>query len=131
MGPRVNAAECKRVAIIVATVTLMAGLMLCDRLRGEEVSYVGPAVLYVGLAGADLASTYHAERFGAIEANPAMRSARVPKKVAQAALLTLVDARLQKRSRGLAWGFRVAAVIGHGLIVRRNLRVAEQARGAR
>ena len=130
MESLLSAAEFKRVAVIVATVTLM-GLLLCDRVRGEEVSYAKPAFIYAGLAAGDLASTYHAERAGAVEANPAMRSGREVKKAAQVALLTLLDTRLQKRDRRLAWGVRVVAIVGHGWLIHHNLKMAEKARRRR
>ena len=106
-------------------------VMSCALSHAEEVSTVKPAALYLSLGAADLASTRYAINSGASEANPWMRSHPEAKKLAQAAALTFLDTRLQRRDKRLAWGVRVVAIVGHGWLIHHNLKMAEKARRSR
>lgn len=67
----------------------------------EDVNVTKPVALYVGLSAADLASTEWALHSNprAYEANPLMRTHRVPKQLAVAALFTAADLHFQKQGR--------------------------------
>lgn len=114
-------------AAIIATIVVWFALSASE-CAAEPVSVATPAAFYVGLGAGDLLTTYHAERAGAVEANPFMQSHRVPKKVLQAAALTYLDTLAQKRSKRAAWVLRGLSVAGYAAIYHHNLRTAEQAR---
>ncbi len=91
------------------------GLLVLGASEAHCADVVKPAALYLSLSAADLGSTALAEANGATEANPWMRSHRVPKQLAVSAALTFADVRLQrtghhKRLRVIVTAVRVVVV---------------------
>lgn len=131
----------KRAALTLAGVVLGAGQVLEAapiRTHGEEekprkLQLVVPALIYPGLAGADIWSTQRAKAAGAEEGNLWMTEGLVGKKAAQALVLVGVDLVLQRLHQGkgrgwVVWAWRALVVGAHGWIVKRNLDVEREAK---
>lgn len=102
----------------------LCGLLCASLSPPAEAGALGPALLYSTLQAADEATTRRALVQGASEQNPLAQGAgqRLALKAASAAALTLVDVKLQHRSRKAAWVFRGAVVLGYGAITLHNAR---------